>query len=640
MHRSALILLIFLTGITCHPARCQNPVIDSLKTILNNASADSTRLRLHFMIAQRYLVAGTHDSQLAYASKALESAGKIQPLNEQQQKFYAGAVRLKGIYYRTQGDYDRAIGFYLQALHEFEALKDSNGQASTINSIGIAYLALKRYDEAYEYFSKAYGIDRALRKREKEVADLTNMCYALHGKGDRPDSFYTKALTLAHSALDIADTLQDKQLQVSCLEAIAISLMNLLRYNESMVYQQKALSLAEELGQKALIAEQQYLVAQLYIFKEEYEKAIEYGLKSEKIADEESFVSLYHDIYQGLSTSYEKSGNYKKAFEYAWKLNKLIDTTYQAQIADQLKIFESERKDNQINLLSSQNDLKEKENLLLKAKNERNQILLGTAVISILLLIALLYAVYRNRQAQLRHVKELESLNAALSQQKDEITRMNMILELKALRAQMNPHFIFNCMSSIQECMLTGQLDEANIYLTKLSKLLRMVLEYSDEESISLDKELEILGLYLELESVRLKEGFQYTIHIDDEIFAEEILVPTLILQPFAENAIWHGLLNKPADRKLKVSISMKDSTLLCSIEDNGVGREKAIQLKSVKRKHHSRGLKLIEKRLEILRQKTHRDDTGFTFQDLYGYHHEPTGTRVEITLPVMDSAA
>ena len=149
--------------------------------------------------------------------------------------------------------------------------------------------------------------------------------------------------------------------------------------------------------------------------------------------------------------------------------------------------------------------------------------------------------VYWNRQVKIRNIKKLEELNTQLREGKEEITRMNTLLEQKALPARMNPHFFFNCMSSVQECIVTGQLDEANDYLTMLSRLLRMVLNHSDEEIVLLETELEMLNLYLQLERARLKGNFEYSISMEDDMMTEELRVPTLILQPFAENAIWHG---------------------------------------------------------------------------------------------------
>ena len=183
--------------------------------------------------------------------------------------------------------------------------------------------------------------------------------------------------------------------------------------------------------------------------------------------------------------------------------------------------------------------------------------------------------------------------------------------------------------------MLTGRLEDANTYLTKLSRLLRMVLNYSDEESITLDKELQMLELYLHLEKVRLKNNFEYEIEIDDEIVAEELYVPTLILQPFAENAIWHGLVNKLDNRMLVIKGDIKNEMLHFTIHDNGIGRNKAKELKPETVKHQSKGISLIQRRLDIVRNKTNNEATGFIIHDLYDEEHTPEGTCIELDLPL-----
>lgn len=191
-------------------------------------------------------------------------------------------------------------------------------------------------------------------------------------------------------------------------------------------------------------------------------------------------------------------------------------------------------------------------------------------------------------------------------------------------------------MSSIQECMLTGRIDDANTYLTKLSRLLRMVLNHSDEESISLEKELQMLTLYLQLEKVRLKNNFDFKLEMDEDIVPEELEVPALFLQPFAENAIWHGLVNKNADRQLTIKGSIKNEALYFIILDNGIGRKKAEEMRPEAMRHPSKGISLIKKRLSIINKKMHNEQAAFTIHDLYNDDKTATGTCVEIELPLI----
>jgi LytS/YehU family sensor histidine kinase len=162
-----------------------------------------------------------------------------------------------------------------------------------------------------------------------------------------------------------------------------------------------------------------------------------------------------------------------------------------------------------------------------------------------------------------------------------------------------------------------------------------MVLNHSDEENISLDKELQMLSLYLQLEKIRLKNNFEYTIQLSDDIVPEELEVPTLILQPFAENAIWHGLVNKKENRHLSIEGKIENDVLHFSIIDNGIGRKKSELLKKMKNNHESKAIKLVEKRLSIINRNPDFPLAGYTIQDLYDEEHNAAGTSVEIKLPL-----
>jgi tetratricopeptide (TPR) repeat protein/anti-sigma regulatory factor (Ser/Thr protein kinase) len=609
----------------------QTNQIDSVRNLIQNTSQDTIRMRLNFQLAQLFLKNGEPDSQLIYAEAALQLSEKVKELSSDQQRIRAGALRIAGIYYRYRGDYSKATGYYIEALKGFEEVNDSNGIASTNNSIGIAYLNMERYQEAFAYFYRAYRIDSMLHRTEKQVADLTNMVNALRQSGNQSDSIKQVALAYSMKALQLAKAGADTALLVSANETAGMVLRDLNRSKEALPYSMEALRLSEKLGQPFLLAEQQYQLAELYNNMQQYDQAVAVCKDAESIMEANNFSNIRDEVYSILMKAYEGNGNFEEAYRYSLKLQAFNDSTYQTEIAEQLKQFESERKDNEIALLKSNNEI-------ATTKLQRNQTaVIGFAVLFILLSV-LTWIIQRNRQQKIRNIKKLEALNLQLEQQKEEISSMNTLLQLKALRAQMNPHFIFNCMSSIQECMLTGRLDAANAYLTKLSKLLRMVLLHADDESVSLEKELQMLRLYLDLESLRLKDGFRYEIHVDEEIFPEEVQVPTLILQPFAENAIWHGLLNKPSDRELKITIAASDDTLDCVVEDNGIGREKAHERESGSQKHQSKGMELIGRRLDILRSKSQQAKTGFTITDKKNGSSESAGTRVDIILPLLAS--
>lgn len=212
---------------------------------------------------------------------------------------------------------------------------------------------------------------------------------------------------------------------------------------------------------------------------------------------------------------------------------------------------------------------------------------------------------------------------------------------LMALRAQMNPHFIFNSLNSIQECVVNAKFEEAQKYLIRFSKLLRMVIDHSEQNTISLDQELAFLNIYLELESLRFGKSFEYHIHVDNELDPEEFSIPSLIVQPFIENAIWHGLLHKDGKRILNISFRVeKDEHLIFIVEDNGIGREKAAEIKSGKfmtNGFQSKGMKITQERIELVKLQT-RFRPQIEIVDLKDEQGQACGTRVIVTLPLEDT--
>ena len=235
------------------------------------------------------------------------------------------------------------------------------------------------------------------------------------------------------------------------------------------------------------------------------------------------------------------------------------------------------------------------------------------------------YLFYRRRIAFIRKEEEKKTVfNKQLAQ-----------IEMKALKAQMNPHFIFNCMNSINSYILENDRKKASDYLTKFSILIRLILENSDKQKINLADELAMLETYLQLEQDRLGNKFDYHIEVDASIKIIAFEIPPLILQPFIENAIWHGLVHKPGRGIINISIRKDSNGLICIIEDNGIGRSKAALLKEQQViQHHSMGMKVTEDRLRILNQlNLERPSVNIT--DLFTETNVPCGTRAEIIIPV-----
>jgi hypothetical protein len=225
-------------------------------------------------------------------------------------------------------------------------------------------------------------------------------------------------------------------------------------------------------------------------------------------------------------------------------------------------------------------------------------------------------------------IKEKEKTAAAFKSRTAE-------LEMQALRAQMNPHFIFNSLNSINRFILTNDSDAAADYLARFSKLIRLVLQHSGNASVTLDKELEALRLYIDMEMLRFEGQFSYQITCDDQLEVEDIEVPPLIIQPYVENAIWHGLMHKKEKGELNIKLQRQNGLLLCEIIDNGVGRRKAEQLKSKSAsKSKSLGMQITAHRLELI-NTLYEKTTVVEVVDLVDHEGVASGTKVLIKIPV-----
>lgn len=244
--------------------------------------------------------------------------------------------------------------------------------------------------------------------------------------------------------------------------------------------------------------------------------------------------------------------------------------------------------------------------------------------ISLSLIAAGIFLGFRFRTQQIR-IKERHTARRNL-----EIAR----LELTALRAQMNPHFIFNSLNSIQHFILQSEETSAVKYLNKFAKLIRIILNNSEKSAITLREEIEALELYLQLEELRFSEKFSYQVHIDPDIDIDYYEVPPLILQPYVENAILHGLNPKPEKGLLEISIKKEGTFIVCTVCDNGIGRRQAMEMKGeVIRRHVSHGTRITRERLEILNRSLH-SELSVNITDLELRPGGQTGTKVDVYIP------
>jgi len=245
----------------------------------------------------------------------------------------------------------------------------------------------------------------------------------------------------------------------------------------------------------------------------------------------------------------------------------------------------------------------------------------------LLLLLTCIAAVYVFLQWRIRRVRQQEEERAGINKKMAE-------LELKALRSQMNPHFMFNSLNSIKNYILHAEPKLAAEYLSNFAHLIRMILQNSREKSITLQEELDTLILYIELEQIRFENKFEFSCEVGEGVQMEQIMIPPMLLQPFVENAIWHGLMHKKEKGNLILAFSRAGDRILCIIDDDGVGRDKAAKMKSLTAtRYKSMGMGITRDRIEIMNKM---DTLGISMEvtDKVDQSGKSTGTRVIVNIP------
>ncbi|MBK8955941.1 MAG: histidine kinase [Saprospiraceae bacterium] len=237
----------------------------------------------------------------------------------------------------------------------------------------------------------------------------------------------------------------------------------------------------------------------------------------------------------------------------------------------------------------------------------------------------LIFLLYRIRISQIEATEKI----------KTEFNRQLIESRMEALRAQMNPHFIFNSLNSINRYIIKSDVKTSSLYLTRFAKLMRLILDNSEQKKVLLANELEALKLYIEMEAFRFDHKFSYEVHVEADVDVDNVEIPPLIIQPYVENAIWHGLLPKESNGHLTIQVKMTDAHLVVVIDDNGIGRKKAGEFKSINSPtRKSLGMKLTEERLKMA--KDHFNSGGSQeIIDKYDAMGNPCGTKVILTIPI-----
>ncbi len=573
-------------------------IIDSLNREIASDMADTIKLQAKLNLVWYYR-SRDNKKGIELGKKYLDQAIKMN-----YKRGIGWAYTHLGVVYAYGRNNPMAVENYIKALKVFEPLKDSAELPSIYNNLALVYSDQMNFDAALMYYEKSLAIKKAGNKKKGIAATLSNIgvLYGRQEKYEKASKLFKEALVLEKElglARSIAESYQSLG-NVACYTK---------KYNEAAMYYDSARVIYDEINDVENKAGLLSAVSELFSETNRPKEAIKYGLQAMEVVNKYNIDR--EGTYKALVMAYEKDGNLAEALNYQRKLMSFHDSIYNVELAEntselQTK-YETEKKEQEIKLL-------ENENAFLNEKAEKRKLYIVFALGGglILVILVLIIADYRRKQ------------------QRSEQEKDKAVFELQALMAQMNPHFIFNALNSIQHFILEKGKQEAYDYLAKFSKLVRMVLNNSEDKMVSLQKELELIGLYVELEQLRFNNGFEYQLKISENVNPENIELPTMLIQPYVENAIWHGLMNLKSERKglLKIDISKANDKLKISIEDNGVGRKLAKQFRKDEM-HKSKGMKLSERRLQMINAMKDYENTSVTIIDL----PNDSGTKVEILL-------
>ena len=516
--------------------------------------------------------------------------------------------------YGANKNYQESITVY----NDIEKQTLSNWQLTILyEGLGDVYYNIKDYVASINAYKE--GLEVAQKHLiTPKITDLNSkigQAYDASGELKEAEDYYGVALNLSLK--------ENKKRAVKEKVKVADFQNNIRDYEDEIELRKEALQDIEEIekdsmfdNESALTSQKQnYKIGTAYFLQKNYDKAIPFLEKSIDEADSKEDLVVQKDATRKLSEVYRDAGNYNKALKTYQAYVVLVDKVYskKEQEISQAARFRRDlaTKQSRITGLESDRALSESKYQLTKERNIRQQLIIYSLIVGLLLLLVAAYFMVKN----IKHQK-----------------LTNNMLALKSLRSQMNPHFIFNALNSVNSFIANNDERTANKYLSDFSLLMRVVLENSEEDFIPLEKEIELLELYTKLEHFRFKDKFDYNIVVEEDIKVEEFQIPPMLLQPYIENAVWHGLRYKKEKGRLDITISqyVKDEIVI-TITDNGIGREKSKALKTEnQQKQNSTGMGNIKKRVAILNEM-YKDKVDVFINDFQD--EDDTGTKVVVTL-------
>ena len=510
---------------------------------------------------------------------------------------------------------------YQESLQTYNGINKrelSNWQlVSLYEGLGDVYLLTKAYDASINAFQAGLKVAQThlITPKTTDLNSKIAEVYNAKGETQLAKGYFNQSLKLANT--------QNKKRAVEEKLKVADFQNNINDYSSEITLRKEALDDINDIesdsvfdNESALtLQKQNYRIGNAYASQGDFSNAIPYLEKSIKVAESKEDLIVKKDATRKLSEVYRDTDDYKKAYSVYQDYVDLVDQVYskREQEISQAAIFRRQLTEQQNRILSLETDrkLSQSKYELTVEQSKRQKLIIYSLIGGLLLLLLTAFLMYK-------YIKQQRLANN--------------LLALKSLRSQMNPHFIFNALNSVNSFIASNDERTANKYLTDFSLLMRAVLENSEEDFIPLEKEIELLQLYTKLEHFRFQDKFEYNIHVDENIKVDDFVIPPMLLQPYIENAVWHGLRYKKTKGHLNIDIAQsKKDEITITIADDGIGREKSKALKTKnQQKQNSKGMGNIKKRVSIL-NAMYKDKVDVLVDDFQD--EDDTGTKVVVTL-------
>ncbi|MCG8573902.1 MAG: histidine kinase [Flavobacteriales bacterium] len=531
----------------------------------------------------------------------------------------------------TKANYDEAAACFTESIQIFEKVKDTVSLYRSYGTLGMILSASGDNRRGLFYLNKSLDMMRGQNDTLSYVRGL-NAIGTIYDNLDEMDSAYYFYLRAEEMKQLLGDSSE-----------LAVSRVNLGHYFEkendlrsSVRHYLKGISYVEPLAKRSNLPARKKLQAQsvhehllanlgdAYVNVGETDSAIFYLEQATKLNYEYSSIRAQKIVHKGLSDAYKEKGDFEQSLHYYQKYEALKDSVLNEEKINSINEvtvrFETEKKEAENTALKLQNQLAN-ENLILQDQklNLGYTLLIIVGIMSLGLLIIIIVLISRNRL--------IKKLNIEMQQKNEKLNEAKQKIELKALLNQINPHFIFNVLNSIQQFVLKNDSQSSLSYFNRFGSLIRSSLEHSEKRFVPLQEEIEVIQNYVTLENLRFEEPIVLRIK-SGAIDTYNVKIPPMFIQPLVENAILHGLSAKEGERKLEIGFEEEEEAILCKVHDNGIGRDKEKMQESKKR---NSGLSISRKRLKSIWMRAEND---ISFEDLVDQNLQARGTVAHIKLP------